>query len=104
MVDKRRLRTFSSVQNLIAAARKTYKFVPSRNLRTPEIKTSNTMLFDSGNSQQIVVELAIMAEYSPPFSTNLGQPFIVWRRVFELKFILWIMMIFHAKRRPSLPK
>jgi hypothetical protein len=38
MVDKWRLRSFSDVQDHIAAAHKTYKLIPNLNLRTLEIK------------------------------------------------------------------
>jgi hypothetical protein len=72
MVDKRLWCPFGSVQNQIVAAHKTSKLIPNRNLRPPKIKTCNTMLLNSSNSRQIVMELAIVAEYGPSFSADFS--------------------------------
>jgi len=72
MVDKRLWRLFSGAQNLIVATHKASKLIPNRNLRPPKIKTSNTVLFYRGDGRQIIMKLAIVAEYDPSFSANFG--------------------------------
>jgi hypothetical protein len=72
MVDKRLWRLFSGVQNFMVAVHKASKLVPNRNLRSPNIKTSNTVLFYRGDGRKIVMKLAIVTEYNPFFSADFG--------------------------------
>jgi hypothetical protein len=62
------------------------------------------MLFDGFAWCQFDMKFLIVAKYDPALSTNLGQPFIVRRLLFEMKFISRIVMIFDSKRRLHFPQ
>jgi hypothetical protein len=60
---------------------------PDAIVRAPQIKTAYLVLLDSGALRQSRVEFPIVAEYDPPLSTNLCQPFVIRRRLREFEFI-----------------
>lgn len=76
----------------------TERLEPNAIVRAPQIKTAYLVLLDCSALRQPLVEFPIVAEYDPPVSTNLCQPFVIRRRLCEFEFIFGIMMKLNSKR------
>jgi len=83
---------------IVVSTHETVRLEPDSLVRAPQIKTTNLVLLDCGALGQSLVEFPIVAEYDPPLSTNLCQPFVIRRRLCEFEFIPGIMMKLNGKR------